>query len=113
MDTVFYPRFLSRLATFVVLAVISGIMAGMLAAGLLYASYRFLIAYGLAPDAALVAVGILAAVILAVCAALTLRAMKNLRRTFRPLSSIASGAGEIADAFVSGLLTPPIPRNPN
>ena len=106
MDTFLYQRLLSRLAIMVTLAVITGIMASVLATGLFYSAYLLLVRHGLEMDAALVIVGIAVAAMVAICAALTVSAMRKLRRALQPLSPITSGIGDIASAFVGGLRKP-------
>jgi hypothetical protein len=106
IETVFYQRVLSKFAVLIMLAVVTGIMAGILAAGIFYMVYQLLVRNGLEPDVALIVIGVAVAAALAVSAALTAGTIRQMQRVLQPFSPIYSGASDIADAFVSGLLTP-------
>lgn len=107
LDALFAQRFLPKLAVLIMLAMITGILAGIVLAGLFYAAYLLLVRHGLDADIAFLAVGMGAALLAVISAVFTAGYIKELRHALHPLSPLASGAGDIANAFIDGLRTPP------
>lgn len=106
LDTINYQRLLPKLAVLVMLAVITGMLAGLLAAGLFYAAYMLLVRHGLETDMAFLVTGIGIAASTGIFAILTAGYIRKLRQALQPFSPIAAGVGDIAGAFLEGLRTP-------
>jgi len=94
LDTINYQRLLPKLAILVTLAVITGILTGLLAAGLFYAAYQLLVRHGLDADVAFMVTGIGVAAAATIFAILTAGYIRKLRQALQPLSPIASGVGD-------------------
>ena len=110
-DQVLLRRFLSSLATLLILLVISGILLGSLIIGALYGAYLLLLIKGVAPFAAFLTV----AGLLIFCAIVTLlltlnhaRRTMTVSRFFKHIEdAVAERVMPVAEAFLDGLMTRP------
>jgi uncharacterized membrane protein YfcA len=103
--------FIFELAIGASLTVLSGLMLGALMIGGFFLLYQVLLAYGMLPNAAMVAVGTLAVLITAGLVATTVYWFRRVFDKPNPLSDasspIASGISGLLNAFMEGFLTHP------
>jgi len=111
LDTLFYQRLFSRLALFALLVMMTAILTCLVIAGLFGTAFVVLVQYGMEADMALLIVGGgVVAVTIGFCI-WTLNTLKKLRRTLQPFTPLVDGIGDVAEAFVSGILTKPHPTH--
>jgi len=105
LETINFQKLLPKLAVLIILAVITGMLLGLLAAGLFYAAYELLVRHGLEADMAFLVTGIAIAASAGISGIFTAGCIRKLRHALQPFSPIAAGIGDIIAAFLEGLRT--------
>jgi len=101
-------KFLTNVMLVMVLTAISGTMAGMILIAGFYGLYLGLVHYGVDPSTAALSIGGLTLIItigLASLAVLRFRHLRDIPGVMSLNGPIMSRVGEVADAFIDGLLT--------
>lgn len=107
LEGIQYQRLLPKLAVLILLATLTGMLASMLTAGLLYMAYHLLVRYGLEADAAYIVIGVILTALTAISALLTRSYVKKIRRAMQLPLPVVSEVKAVANAFIDGLMTPP------
>ncbi len=102
--------FMGNLTAVVGLTIVTGMMAGTLLLAMVYGGYRFMLAQGTEPDAALFLTAGIVLLLTVISLLVTLLSMRRLVTSpdaiDRHEPNILSQAGDMVEAFISGLTTP-------
>jgi hypothetical protein len=105
-----FQQCLSDIAVVLLVSVATGIMTGALITGILYAAYLGLISYGLANQAAMLTVGVIAVLLIVVLIATLMfwlnKVQQALHRLLHLKAPLISLAQTVADSFLEGFLSP-------